>query len=109
MFICSGAEPAVSYLTLTKPNGHNKQGDNNPLNFLKQITCNTNQTEHIEFTAMIIVLKDSDIDFVDNRIDKCRTILLSQWFDDNQDKWINDKAEMMFNELEQLKEFLITK
>lgn len=58
---------------------------------------------------MIIVLKDRDIDFVDNRIDTCRTILLSQWFDDVQDKWTSVQAEKMFNELEQLKEFLITK
>jgi hypothetical protein len=58
---------------------------------------------------MIIVLKDRDIDFVDNRIDTCRTILLSQWFDDTQDKWTSVQAERMFNELEQLKEFLITK
>ena len=58
---------------------------------------------------MIIVLKDRDIDFIDNRINVCRTILLSQWYDDNADKWNNVQAERMFKELESLKEFLITK
>lgn len=58
---------------------------------------------------MVIILKSRDIDFIDNRIEICRTILLSQWYDDNQDTWSSVHAERMFNELEQLKEFLITK
>lgn len=58
---------------------------------------------------MKIVLDIHDLDFIDNQIETCRTILCSEFYNDNQDKWTNQHAEKMFNSLERIKELLISK
>jgi len=54
-------------------------------------------------------LSDKDIDYIDERINRIRTILVSQYYDDENDKWTAATSHMMYASLEEIKKFLITK